>query len=98
MGGLYKLNVGSTPHHTLTSLLMTAKDLCHQRFSHINFNGLQLLQKQVMMNCLPILKNGHVDCEAFALKKMHKYEFHVIVDRKKRDILELVHTNLCGPM
>ena len=51
-----------------------------------------------MVNGLPVLKHVHVDCEAFALGKMHRGEFPVNVDRKKRDILELVHTDLCGPM
>ena len=47
---------------------------------------------------LPTLKQVHNDCEACALGKMHREEFPVRVERKKRDILELVHTDLCGPM
>lgn len=98
VGGLYKLNVGSVPHQALTSSTMTAENMWHQRFSHINFNDLQLLQKQGMVNGLPILKNVHVDCEAWSLGMMHRDEFPINVDRKKRDILELVHSDLCGPM
>lgn len=51
-----------------------------------------------MVNGLPVLNNVHVDCEAFSPGKMQKYEFLINVDRKKRDILELVHIDLCGPM
>lgn len=51
-----------------------------------------------MVNGLPILKNVHVDCEACALRKMHRDEFPINVYIKKRDILELVHIDLCGPM
>lgn len=51
-----------------------------------------------MVNGLPILKNVHVDCKACALGKMRRDEFPVNLERKKRDILELVHTDLCGPM
>ena len=51
-----------------------------------------------MVNVLPVLKSMHVECEACALGKLHRDEFLVIVDRKQRDILELVHTDLCGPM
>ena len=47
---------------------------------------------------LPDLKHSHVDCEACALGKMHRDEFLVNVDIKQRDILELVHTDLCGPV
>ena len=51
-----------------------------------------------MVNGLPILKSMHVDSEACSLGKLHRDEFSVIVDRKYRDILELVHTDLCWPM
>ena len=50
-----------------------------------------------MVNGLPVLKNVHFDFEACALGKMHGDEVPVNVDRKKRYILELVHTDLCGP-
>lgn len=51
-----------------------------------------------MANGIPVLKSMHVDCEACALGKLHRDEFLSIVDRKQSDILELVHTDLCGPM
>jgi len=51
-----------------------------------------------MVNGLPILKNEHVDCEACALGRMHKDEFPSNLNRRKRDILELVHTDICGMM
>lgn len=51
-----------------------------------------------MVNGFPILKNVHVHHEACALGKMHKDDFPINLDRKKRDILELLHTDLCGPM
>lgn len=50
------------------------------------------------MNGLPALKSMHVDCEACALGKLHRDEFPAIFDRKQRDILELVHIDLCGQM
>lgn len=74
VGGLYKVNVRSALHQALTSSVMIAEDLWHQRFDHINFNDLLLLQKQGMVNGLPVLKNAHVDCEACALGKMHRDE------------------------
>ena len=98
VGGIYKLNVRSVPHQALTSSGMTTEDLWHQKFGHINFKDLLLLQKKGMVTILPNLKNSHVDYETCALGKMHRDEFPVNVNRKQRDILELVHTDLCGPM
>ena len=50
------------------------------------------------MNGLRVLKNFHIDCEACAFDKQHRDEFHVVKDRKQRDTIELVHTDLCGPI
>ena len=51
-----------------------------------------------MVEGLPVLKKLHIDCEACAFGKQHRDEFPAVKDRKHRDILELVHTDLCGPM
>ena len=63
-----------------------------------NFSDLLHLQKKGMVNSLPVLKRMHVDCEACSLGKLHKDELPVSVDRKHRNILKLVKTDLCGPM
>jgi len=98
VGSLYKLNVTSTPHQALNSTSTITVNLQHQRLGHINLPDLLLLQKQGMVNGLPILKNAHVDCEGYTLGKMHRSEFPSSLNRTKRDILELVHTDICGPM
>jgi len=97
VGGLYKLDVVKN-HHALTSTTMSTEILWHQRYGHINFHDLSLLQKKCMVEGLPIIKNEHIDCESCALGKMHRDEFPSNPDRRKRDILELVHTDVCGPM
>jgi hypothetical protein len=51
-----------------------------------------------MVEGLPMLKNEYVACEGCALGKMHKDEFPSNFDRRKIDVLELVHTDVCGPM
>jgi hypothetical protein len=51
-----------------------------------------------MVEGLPMLKNGNVVCDGCALGKMHKDEFPSNLDRKNRDVLDLVHTDVCGPM
>eukprot|EP00253_Pinus_taeda_P035887 PITA_35887 len=75
VGGLYKLNVKSAPHQALASSTMTTVDLWHQRFGHINFNDLLLLQKRGMVEGLPVLKPVYIDCDACALGKLHRDKF-----------------------
>jgi hypothetical protein len=97
-GGLYKLDVTSKAHHALTSATMPIEILWHQRYGHINHLDLLLLQKKNMVEGLPMLKNENVACDGCALGKMHKDEFPSNLDRKKRYVLDLVHTDVCGPM
>jgi len=97
IGGLYKLDVKSTPQQALMSSDNSAGNFWHQRLGHINFSDLLLLQNKGMVDGLPVLKKFHIDCEACAFGKQHRDEFPIIKDRKRRDILELLHTDLCGP-
>jgi hypothetical protein len=97
-GGLYMLDVTSKEYHALTSATMSTESLWHQRYGYINHTDLLLLQKNNMVEGLPMLKNGIVSCEGCALGKMHRDEFPSNPDKKKRDVLDLVHTDVCRPM
>jgi hypothetical protein len=97
-GCLYKLDVTSKAHYALTSTTISIEILWHQRYGHINDPDLLLLQKKNMVEILPMLKNEKVVCDGCALGKMHRDEFPSHPDKKKRDVLDLVHTDVCGPM
>jgi hypothetical protein len=77
---------------------MPTEALWHQRYGHINYHDLLLLQKQSMVEGLPMLKNEYVACEGCALGNMHRDEFPSNSDRRKKDVLELIHTDVCRPM
>jgi hypothetical protein len=51
-----------------------------------------------MVEGLPMLKNENVACDGCALGKMHRDEFPSNPDRKRRNVLDLVHIDVCGPM
>jgi hypothetical protein len=97
-GGLYKLDVINKAHHALTSSTMPTEILWHQRYGHINHPDLLLLQKNNMAEGIPMLKNQKVSCDGCALGKMHRDEFPSNPDKKKRDVLDLVHIDVSGPM
>ena len=69
IGGLYKLDVKSTPQQALMASNKSAENLWHQRLGHINFGDLFLLQNKGMVEGLPVLKKFHIDCEACAFGK-----------------------------
>eukprot|EP00253_Pinus_taeda_P036376 PITA_36376 len=98
MGNLYRLDARIIPQQVMVAATSTAENLWHQRFGHINLQDLILLKNKGMVDGLPTLHNIKLECDGCALGKMHRDEFPVHVNRKQRDILELVHTDICGPM
>ena len=98
MGSLYRLDVKSMTKQAMVATGSTAEDLWHQRFGHLNLQDLILLQRKGMVDGLPVFHNVKLDCDGCALGKMHREEFPLHVNRKERNILELVHTHICRPM
>jgi hypothetical protein len=71
--------------------------LWHLRYGHLPFRSLSLLQKQSMVKGLPILNEQTNPCESCILGKHQRDNFPTASYRAKEH-LELVHTDLCGPM
>ena len=97
-GSLYRLDAKSIPKQAMVAGGSTAEQLWHQRFGHLNLQDLMLLQKKGMVEGLPIFRNIQLNCDGCALGKMHREQFPMHDRRKETDILELVHTDVCGPM
>ena len=72
--------------------------LWHRRLCHVNFDNLVNISKMKKVRGLPKLKKpDNIMCKQCQLGKMTKSSFK----RKNytsKEILELVHTDLCGPM
>lgn len=64
----------------------------------MNFNGLQLLAKKEMVTGLSWLKASDNFCEGCVLGKQHRDSFPVGKERKATEPLQLVHSDICGPM
>nr|KYP71431.1 Retrovirus-related Pol polyprotein from transposon TNT 1-94 [Cajanus cajan] len=72
--------------------------LWHQRFGHFNTHALKLLYQKNMMRDLPCLKENTEACEGCLLGKQHRLSFSTGKAWRAKDLLELIHTNICGPM
>ena len=57
-----------------------------------------LLQKKSMVEGLPIINNDHIECVVCVLSKQHRNEFPNHEEKRKTELLELIQTNVCGPM
>jgi hypothetical protein len=78
----------STPNETM---------VWHTRFGHLPFQSLSLLHKHSMVKGLPLFKEKNPPCESCILGK-HKRNNLPQSSTQAKQHIELVHTNLCGPM
>ncbi|GJV94795.1 retrovirus-related pol polyprotein from transposon TNT 1-94 [Tanacetum coccineum] len=72
--------------------------LWHRRLGHLNFQSLNLLHQKNMVGGLPQIHEIEGVCEGCALGKHHRKPFLKGVAWRAKEILELVNTDLCGPM
>ena len=72
--------------------------LWHRRFGHLNFISLKLLFQKNMVYKLPTILEKDDVCEDCILGKHHCQPFPKEVAWKAKGVLELVHTDVCGPM
>eukprot|EP00253_Pinus_taeda_P024602 PITA_24602 len=72
--------------------------LWHSRFGHLNFGGLNLLSRKGMVKGLPLIEKPDSLCEGFILEKQHRESFPSGKSIRAKAPLEIIHSDLCGPM
>jgi hypothetical protein len=93
-GGLYKLKGRSDA--TLTHSTKSPCEIWHRRLAHINYRALPYVSK--IVTSLPEFKVDHEGaCKGCAQGKNINNHFPKS-DSKAEGILDLVHSNVCGPM
>ena len=70
----------------------------HLRYGHLNFKGLSLLQRKEMVRGLPPIEAPFSSCESCILVEQHRESFSKEMSYKVWAPLEIVHTDICGPM
>ncbi|CAB4298917.1 unnamed protein product [Prunus armeniaca] len=70
----------------------------HKRLGHLNERSIKLLENQGMVHGLPHLEQKSVVCDGCMLGKQHRDSFPLESTWRASNPLELVHTDICGPM
>ncbi|KAI5355014.1 hypothetical protein L3X38_007909 [Prunus dulcis] len=70
----------------------------HRRFGHLNMQSLKLLQQQELVYGLPEIGNANRICQDCAIGKSHREVFGKEKIWRASLPLELVHSDVCGPM
>ncbi|GJX88638.1 retrovirus-related pol polyprotein from transposon TNT 1-94 [Tanacetum coccineum] len=100
---LYSITLqdSSTPNPICLMAKATSSQawLWHRRLSHLNFDTINLLSKNNIVNGLPKLKfiKDHL-CSSCELGKAKRKSFHTKTTPSSKRRLQLLHMDLCGPM
>ncbi|GKV28744.1 hypothetical protein SLEP1_g37756 [Rubroshorea leprosula] len=72
--------------------------LWHFRYGHLNFGGLKTLQQRAMVTGLPEFNSPSDVCEECVVSKQHRNPFPRGKSLRARKPLEVVHSDICGPI
>lgn len=72
--------------------------LWHKRFGHFNYRGLKMLHQKNMIRDMPKIEDIGEVCEGCQLGKQKRLPFPSKDTWRAKRPLELVHTDVCGPM
>ena len=101
-GKLYKLNTVTDSGETCC-MGISEKDsleLWHQRYGHLGYEALKSLAKKNSVNGLGIdaTEPSGKPCEGCAFGKQHRNSFPKRSNTETKQPLELIHSDVCGPM
>ncbi|KAK2574690.1 hypothetical protein KPH14_012973, partial [Odynerus spinipes] len=80
------------------NLAMNDKNLWHSRFCHINQKTIEKTAKSDQIRGLETTTIGGSVCEDCCVGKSTKIPCRKIKDRQSREVCELIHSDICGPM
>lgn len=73
-------------------------ELWHKRYGHLNSNQLKQLERDNSVKGLPKFKNVEIDCVSCIRGKQTRLPFPQKNEKSSKEVLGLIHTDLCGPM
>jgi transposase InsO family protein len=98
--GLYQMNISpkdeSSLHVNVVFSNSEQYSLWHRRMGHLHHASLKQLLTRNGITVSPT--TGHLPCESCVVGKMHKLPFNKKQEKRSTEILQLVHSDVCGPM
>jgi hypothetical protein len=109
INGLYKFGptssfqttvnqITTSPHNSNISSKPTDIQLWHLRYGHLHYAGLYLLSQKEKVRGLPLFKMSHEICSDCMAGRQHRERFPKATSHRASQVLELIHTNLVGPL
>ncbi|GAU30308.1 hypothetical protein TSUD_385290 [Trifolium subterraneum] len=85
-------------HRCLATSENRSEWLWHYRLGHLNFRDLNQMQRKRMVSGLPDIKVSYEVCEECVQAKQPKSSFSKDAERRTKDLLEIVYSDVCGPL
>jgi len=103
--GLYIMkaeNINSKSNQTETYIVDSSKvnesHKWHQRFCHINIKNIKELSTKNLVRGLENANIDNIHCQGCSIGKSTKAPCKQIKDRQTKNVIELIDSDLCGPM
>ena len=94
----FKVELRVMEHRFLATAANREEWLWHYRLGHLNFRDLKALQQNGMVTGLPHINIPTEICEECVQGKMHKSNFSKDAGHRTKVHLEVVYSDVCGPM
>ncbi|CAL8169979.1 unnamed protein product [Prunus armeniaca] len=94
----YPLSLMQTDQIALKASVTECTWIWHKRLGHLNLRSLKQLRENEMVHGLPHLEDVNGVCAGCQMGKQHRDWFPKGQAWRAKNPLELVHTDLCGPM
>ncbi|XP_073223563.1 uncharacterized protein [Cicer arietinum] len=88
----FKIDVQINENKCLAAKVRNEDWLRHQRFGHLNFRSLQMLQNKKMVQGIP-----EIMCEECCQTKQHRNSIKAEVPTRSSKMMEIVYYDVCGP-
>ncbi|KAM2091058.1 hypothetical protein ACFX1T_029593 [Malus domestica] len=94
----FPLTMLPATQYALRADITHCSQIWHKRLGHLNEKSLKVLEEQGLVHGLPKLEMSQSVCEGCMLGKQHRDSFPSQSTWRAKDPLELIHTDICGPM
>lgn len=100
VGGMFKVNFGIIRKSANSCLKSNFNntELWHKRMGHLGIDNLKRLYNQKMVDGIQNISNLESMCRICVESKMSKLPFNKDRKCRSKDVLEIVHTDVCGPI
>jgi len=93
---MFTLNIKNDMSQCLRACMDNSSWSWHLRFRHLNFGGLNLLSRRLMVYGLPHIDHLDQLCEGCVISLHSRTSFPKAVIYRAKKPLELIHSNVCG--